>query len=123
MRPPKNLRFSAITLSWEACGCTASRLEWPAGSAPTRLPKFWYLWRFEISILAVVSLHVAAPNMHGYNLLDKLKGVKNCQTSKVENSGPRRSRRALLCPGGATVSPCPARRDSSSVFRTRSTRG
>ncbi len=39
-------------------------------------PEFWYSWRFQIPALAAAGFRVVAPDMRGYNLSDKPKGVK-----------------------------------------------
>ena len=38
-------------------------------------PEFWYSWRFQIPALAEAGFRVVAPDMRGYNLSDKPKGV------------------------------------------------
>ena len=40
-------------------------------------PEFWYSWRFQIPALAEAGFRVVAPDMRGYNLSDKPRGVKN----------------------------------------------
>lgn len=40
-------------------------------------PEFWYSWRFQIPALAAAGYRVAAPDMRGYNLSSKPKGVRN----------------------------------------------
>ena len=39
-------------------------------------PEFWYSWRFQIPALAAAGFRVVAPDMRGYNLSDKPKGVE-----------------------------------------------
>jgi epoxide hydrolase 4 len=39
-------------------------------------PEFWYSWRRQIPALAESGFHVVAPDMRGYNLSDKPRGVK-----------------------------------------------
>jgi pimeloyl-ACP methyl ester carboxylesterase len=38
-------------------------------------PEFWYSWRHQIPALAAAGFHVLAPDLRGYNLTDKPKGV------------------------------------------------
>jgi pimeloyl-ACP methyl ester carboxylesterase len=38
-------------------------------------PEFWYSWRWQIPALAEAGFHVLAPDMRGYNLSDKPRGV------------------------------------------------
>jgi epoxide hydrolase 4 len=40
-------------------------------------PEFWYSWRFQIPALAAAGFRVVAPDMRGYNLSDKPKGVES----------------------------------------------
>src|SRR5262245_18860577 len=51
-----------------------------AGSGPLVVllhgfPEFWYAWRHQIPALARAGFHVVAPDMRGYNLSDKPRGV------------------------------------------------
>ncbi|MGE3803548.1 MAG: alpha/beta fold hydrolase [Gemmataceae bacterium] len=51
-----------------------------AGSGPLVVllhgfPEFWYSWRFQIPALAQAGFRVLAPDLRGYNLSDKPKGV------------------------------------------------
>jgi pimeloyl-ACP methyl ester carboxylesterase len=39
-------------------------------------PEFWYGWRHQIPTLAAAGLHVVAPDMRGYNLSSKPRGVR-----------------------------------------------
>ncbi len=39
-------------------------------------PEFWYSWRFQIPALASAGFRVVAPDMRGYNLSSKPRGVK-----------------------------------------------
>lgn len=39
-------------------------------------PEFWYSWRYQIPALASAGFRVAAPDMRGYNLSSKPKGVR-----------------------------------------------
>jgi epoxide hydrolase 4 len=39
-------------------------------------PEFWFSWRFQIPALAAAGFRVVAPDMRGYNLSDKPKGVE-----------------------------------------------
>ena len=38
-------------------------------------PEFWFSWRFQIPALAAAGFRVVAPDMRGYNLSDRPKGV------------------------------------------------
>lgn len=38
-------------------------------------PEFWYSWRFQIPALAAAGFRVVAPDMRGYNLSEKPRGV------------------------------------------------
>ncbi|MCA1716042.1 MAG: alpha/beta hydrolase [Actinobacteria bacterium] len=40
-------------------------------------PQFWYMWRFQIPALAEAGFRVVAPDMRGYNLSEKPRGVSN----------------------------------------------
>jgi pimeloyl-ACP methyl ester carboxylesterase len=40
-------------------------------------PEFWYSWRHQIPALAAAGMRVVAPDMRGYNLSDKPKGVSS----------------------------------------------
>ncbi|HYH82625.1 MAG TPA: alpha/beta fold hydrolase [Longimicrobium sp.] len=59
------------------------RLHWvEAGEGPLVLllhgfPEFWYGWRNQIPALAAAGFRVVAPDMRGYNLSDKPKGVRS----------------------------------------------
>jgi len=46
-------------------------------------PEFWWSWRHQIPVLAKSGFHVVAPDMRGYNLSDKPKGVKNYFVNKL----------------------------------------
>ena len=51
------------------------------GSGPLVLllhgfPEFWYSWRHQIPALAAAGFRVVAPDMRGYNLSDKPRGVQ-----------------------------------------------
>src|SRR5262249_49998716 len=41
-----------------------------------RLPEFWYGWRLQIKPLAAAGFRVVAPDLRGYNLSSRPKGVK-----------------------------------------------
>ena len=52
-----------------------------AGEGPLVLllhgfPQFWYQWRHQIPALVEAGFRVVAPDMRGYNLSDKLPGVR-----------------------------------------------
>ena len=38
-------------------------------------PEFWYSWRYQIPVLAAAGFRVVAPDMRGYNLSSKPRGV------------------------------------------------
>jgi epoxide hydrolase 4 len=40
-------------------------------------PEFWYSWRFQMPALAEAGFRIVAPDMRGYNLSVKPRGVKN----------------------------------------------
>lgn len=40
-------------------------------------PDFWYSWRHQIPVLAAAGYRVVAPDMRGYNLSDKPRGIRN----------------------------------------------
>ena len=40
-------------------------------------PQFWYMWRFQIPALAGAGFRVVAPDMRGYNLSEKPRGVRS----------------------------------------------
>jgi pimeloyl-ACP methyl ester carboxylesterase len=40
-------------------------------------PEFWYAWRYQIEPLSRAGLRVVAPDLRGFNLSDKPKGVAN----------------------------------------------
>ena len=40
-------------------------------------PEFWFSWRFQIPALAAAGFRVVAPDMRGYNLSDKPKGIES----------------------------------------------
>lgn len=46
-------------------------------------PEFWYGWQGQIGPLARSGLRVVAPDMRGYNLSDKPKGVENYTLDKL----------------------------------------
>ncbi len=39
-------------------------------------PEFWYAWRAQLPALAQAGFHVIAPDMRGYNLSDKPRGLR-----------------------------------------------
>ncbi len=43
-------------------------------------PEFWYSWRHQIPVLAGAGFRVVAPDMRGYNLSDKPRGVRSYRT-------------------------------------------
>src|SRR5215475_6241676 len=46
-------------------------------------PEFWYGWRLQIKPLAAAGFRVVAPDMRGYNLSSRPKGVKAYDTDKL----------------------------------------
>jgi pimeloyl-ACP methyl ester carboxylesterase len=60
-------------------------------------PEFWYSWRHQIPALAAAGFHVIAPDLRGYNLTDKPKGVNAYRlelllgdvTGLIEHAGKR----------------------------------
>src|SRR5579884_1857817 len=38
-------------------------------------PEFWYSWRHQIPALAAAGFHVLVPDLRGYNLSDKPRGI------------------------------------------------
>ena len=40
-------------------------------------PQFWYMWRFQIPALVEAGFRVVAPDMRGYNLSEKPRGVRS----------------------------------------------
>src|SRR5262245_59282115 len=53
-----------------------------AGSGPLVIllhgfPEFWYAWRHQIPALAAAGYRVIAPDMRGYDLSAKPRGVRN----------------------------------------------
>src|SRR5580692_529749 len=56
-----------------------------AGKGPLVLllhgfPEFWYGWRLQIKPLATAGFRVVAPDLRGYNLSSRPKGVKAYDT-------------------------------------------
>ena len=59
-----------------------------AGNGPLVLllhgfPEFWYGWRKQIAPLAAAGYHVVAPDLRGYNLSSRPKGIKRYSAAKV----------------------------------------
>ncbi len=46
-------------------------------------PEFWFSWRFQIPALAAAGFRVVAPDMRGYNLSDKPKGVEGYDLERL----------------------------------------
>src|SRR5215213_1684431 len=46
-------------------------------------PEFWYSWRHQIPALAAAGMRVVAPDMRGYNLSDKPKGVSSYSVERL----------------------------------------
>jgi pimeloyl-ACP methyl ester carboxylesterase len=65
------------------------RLHWvEAGAGPLVVllhgfPEFWYEWRHQIPALAAAGFRVVAPDLRGYNLSEKPKGVGSYRVSVV----------------------------------------
>lgn len=65
------------------------RLHWvEAGSGPLVIllhgfPEHWYAWRHQIPVLAAAGFHVVAPDMRGYNLSDKPRGVRRYRVEEL----------------------------------------
>lgn len=65
------------------------RLHWvEAGSGPLVVllhgfPEFWYEWRHQIPALAAAGFRVAAPDLRGYSLSDKPRGVDSYRAGRV----------------------------------------
>ena len=60
-----------------ASGCTIVE----AGAGPLVVllhgfPEYWYAWHRQIGVLAAAGYHVMAPDLRGYNLSDKPKGIQ-----------------------------------------------
>jgi len=47
-------------------------------------PELWYSWRHQIPALAEAGFRVVAPDMRGYNLSDKPKGVRAYRTEALD---------------------------------------
>jgi pimeloyl-ACP methyl ester carboxylesterase len=59
-----------------------------AGSGPLVVllhgfPEFWYCWRAQIPLLAAAGFHVVAPDMRGYGLSDKPRGVRSYDAEQL----------------------------------------
>lgn len=52
-------------------------------------PEFWYSWRYQIPALAAAGFRVAAPDMRGYNLSTKPKGVRQYTMPVLANDVAR----------------------------------
>jgi len=65
------------------------RLHWvEQGAGPLVLllhgfPEFWYEWRHQIPALAAAGFRVVAPDLRGYNLSEKPKGVDSYRAGRV----------------------------------------
>jgi len=46
-------------------------------------PEFWYSWRFQIPVLVRQGFRVVAPDMRGYNLSDKPRGVRPYRVERL----------------------------------------
>lgn len=46
-------------------------------------PEFWYSWRYQIPALVEAGYHVVAPDMRGYNLSGKPRGVRAYDASRL----------------------------------------
>src|ERR687893_2554199 len=59
-----------------------------AGSGPLAVllhgfPEFWYSWRHQIPALADAGFRVVAPDMRGYNLSSKPKGISSYKSEVI----------------------------------------
>jgi pimeloyl-ACP methyl ester carboxylesterase len=64
-------------------------------------PEFWYGWRAQIPALAAAGFRVVAPDMRGYNLSSRPRGVAAYDMSRLTNDvreliGERGAERAML---------------------------
>jgi epoxide hydrolase 4 len=57
--------------------------QWPLVVLLHGFPEFWYSWRAQIPVLAEAGFHVVAPDMRGYNLSDKPRGVSAYRTDRL----------------------------------------
>ena len=77
-----SLRVDAVPLSEHYADLEDVRLHYvTAGSGPLVVllhgfPEFWFSWRHQIRALAAAGFRVVAPDMRGYNLSDKPRGVR-----------------------------------------------
>jgi pimeloyl-ACP methyl ester carboxylesterase len=46
-------------------------------------PEFWYSWRHQLPALAAAGFRAIAPDLRGYNLSDKPKGLRNYTTEQL----------------------------------------
>ena len=46
-------------------------------------PEHWYMWRYQVPALVECGYHVVAPDMRGYNLSDKPKGIRAYTTDRL----------------------------------------
>ena len=77
-------KFVRATPRSATCGCITSK----AGDGPLIVllhgfPEFWYGWRLQIEPLAAAGFRVVAPDMRGYNLSSRPKGVKAYDTDQL----------------------------------------
>jgi pimeloyl-ACP methyl ester carboxylesterase len=75
---PANLQHTRVTLS-DGVGLHVV-LAGPEGGPPVLLlhgfPEFWYGWRNQIGPLAAAGYRVIVPDLRGYNLSDKPRGLR-----------------------------------------------
>ena len=60
-------------------------------------PELWYGWRLQIKALAAAGFRVVAPDMRGYNLSSRPKGVDNYDTEKLAGLRPEARSSAKAC--------------------------
>lgn len=72
-------QVNGVTLHYvEACPAAAKNGDNTSGALCLLLhgfPEFWYSWRHQIPALAAAGFHTIAPDLRGYNLSDKPRGV------------------------------------------------
>lgn len=69
--------INGITLHWVEAG------QGPLVVLLHGFPEFWYEWRHQIPVLAWAGFRVVAPDLRGYNLSDKPKGVRHYRAGIV----------------------------------------
>ena len=51
-------------------------------------PEFWFSWRFQIPALVAAGFRVVAPDMRGYNLSSKPRGVRGLRHRPARGRRP-----------------------------------